>query len=299
MYRKSGSVKRLHWTPEISKKYYDKLRITINRETGKRKWSVRTVFTKIAHLKSFAKWIHEIIPFPMGNPMRNINPTPPKKIGFKLDKALTIDETEEILNATDKMINESDLLKNNRRKPFRDRAIIYMLIETGMRRAAVTNLLYEDVDFENLKISVYEKGEQWAEIAMSKPAANALNDYLVNERNKDNRKLKSPYLFLPTNKNSKAKDKPGEKSEYKLTPRSINVIWDFVCKGILKEHKGPHSARHAVGKMINEEKGPGDAAIALTHKDPATALLYSRITLDEIRDIYHQKFKKKKKSKDK
>jgi integrase len=43
-------------------------------------------------------------------------------------------------------------------RPFRNRAIVYTLIETGMRRAAVRNIDLEDVDFERRLINVEKKG---------------------------------------------------------------------------------------------------------------------------------------------
>ena len=43
-------------------------------------------------------------------------------------------------------------------RAFRNRAIVYTLIETGMRRAAVRNIDLEDVDFERRLINVEEKG---------------------------------------------------------------------------------------------------------------------------------------------
>ena len=51
--------------------------------------------------------------------------------------------------------------KRPRRKgyrPYRNRAVIYTLIETGMRRAAVCNIDLDDVDFQKRMLPAQEKG---------------------------------------------------------------------------------------------------------------------------------------------
>ncbi len=43
-------------------------------------------------------------------------------------------------------------------RPIRNRAIIYLLLETGMRRAAVVSLNVHDIDEARRVVSVIEKG---------------------------------------------------------------------------------------------------------------------------------------------
>jgi integrase len=43
-------------------------------------------------------------------------------------------------------------------RAYRNRAVIYCLLETGMRRTAVVNLDLDDVDFKKKAVSVREKG---------------------------------------------------------------------------------------------------------------------------------------------
>ncbi len=47
---------------------------------------------------------------------------------------------------------------NKTYRPFRNRAVVYALIETGMRRAAVCHLNLADVDWKRRELSVIEKG---------------------------------------------------------------------------------------------------------------------------------------------
>ena len=41
---------------------------------GRRRWSDRSGNRVMAHLKTFAKWVHKLKPFPLGNPMDGKGP---------------------------------------------------------------------------------------------------------------------------------------------------------------------------------------------------------------------------------
>ena len=83
-------------------------------------------------------------------------------------------------------------------RPWRNRAIVYCLIETGMRRAAVCNLDLGEVDFDGRNVTVREKGGQSHRYKISKEGAKAIQDYLREERGADQEMFpQSPALFLP------------------------------------------------------------------------------------------------------
>ena len=83
-------------------------------------------------------------------------------------------------------------------RPWRNRAIVYCLIETGMRRAAVCNLDLCEIDFEQKTVTVREKGGQTHRYKISKEGAKAIQDYLREERGTDSEMFPlSPALFLP------------------------------------------------------------------------------------------------------
>jgi integrase len=64
-------------------------------------------------------------------------------------------------------------------RPFRNRAIVYALIETGMRRAAVRNIDLADVDFEKRLVNVEEKGGRTHGCKNSWEGISAIEDYLA------------------------------------------------------------------------------------------------------------------------
>ena len=69
-----GSDKRVRWTPRLSKSFQDYLRK--EKVEGQCRWNDRTVNRVMAHLKTFAKWVHKLHPFPLGNPMEKISLIP-------------------------------------------------------------------------------------------------------------------------------------------------------------------------------------------------------------------------------
>jgi len=287
-----GTDNRLLWTPRLTRLYLDYLRIeTID---GQRRWSDRTINRMLASLKTFAKWVDFITqrpefgfkPFPLGNPMRKIKAF---SIGnqLEIERALTESERRKILNAADQLLitegfsndrnRYKELADRPRKKyarPYRDRAIIYLLTGSPVRRAAVVNLKASDFDFKGKRITVLEKGAILQKYVITKEAAEALNDYLSQERELDNQN-QSPYFFLGVNTNPQAKEG--------LSPESINHIWNKVCKLAGVENKTPHSTRHYMGRKIADKtRNPAAVQLALGHKNASTSLQYMRVTYEEL-----------------
>jgi len=77
-----------------------------------------------------------------------------------------------------------------------NRAIIYALIETGMRRGAVCRVDLEDVDARRKSVTVREKGAHRHRYQISKEGLDAIRDYVKHEREADNERWQSPALFL-------------------------------------------------------------------------------------------------------
>ena len=227
---------------------------------GQRYWSDKTANRILAHIKTFAGWIHQLAPFPLGNPMQEIKLMP---VGSSLDvdRALSSSERRRLLDAADllpSVVGRSKDRRRNRRvdpvdrpmrknaRPWRNRAIVYTLIETGMRRAAVVNLNIEGIDWEQRLIAVIEKGGMTHSYPISDQGLQAIKDYITHERQMDNTD-RSSALFLPgvTIRNSNGR----------LTPLVVNQEWEEVCAIANISHKTPHAARHAMGRHIIDKTG--------------------------------------------
>lgn len=218
----------------------------------------------------------------------------PVENSIEIERAITPLERRKILDAADYLIINGGRSKGRTRyknledspvrkgfRPYRNRAIIYTLIETGMRRAAVTSINFDDVDTDFKKIKVEEKVGAQRSYNISSKGINAIKDYIINERGQDNARWQSPALFLAS--------KTIAKSSGRLNARTINHIWIEVCKP-LYINKSPHCARHSMGKFIMEKTG-NLAAVQrqLGHKDPASSMQYARVTDKELGSILDER----------
>jgi integrase len=252
----------------------------------------RTINRMVAHLKTFSKWVHKLRPFPLGDPMEKLR-TAPLGTGLEIERAISPAERRKILDAADYLPVVGGRSKNRRirtefpdqrprrkgYRPWRNRAIVYLLIETGMRRAAVTRLNIEDLDNDRRAVAVREKGGLVHRYQISRQGLKSIGDYIEQERIDDSDTWTgSSALFLP------ADSKP--QSLGRLNPVNINAIWNEVCKLAHVKGKTPHSARHAMGRHIMEKTG-NVAAVQrqLGHKNAAYSLQYSRITEEELNDV--------------
>jgi len=207
---------------------------------------------------------------------------------LEIERALTTSQRRRLMDAVDLLLQIGGLSKSRRRyagekerpkrkgyRPYRNRAIIYTLIETGMRRRAVTAINLADVDIEKRKIPVEEKGGMRHAYQISREGLAAILDYVQKERGVDYEKWNSSALFLSPCTNPHGNGR--------LTAIVINQIWDNVCKVADVEGKTPHSARHAMGRYIIEKTGNVEAVQRqLGHKNAAYSLQYARITDEEL-----------------
>src|SRR5213076_329696 len=153
-----GHDQRAAWTPRLSRAFHLHVQRALTPQ-GTRTWSDKTILRIMAHLKTFAKWVHKLRPFPLGNPMATLT-LPAVGTGLEVDRALTPAERRRLLDAADLLLTIGGRSKDRKRyktgerprrrtgyRPYRNRAIVYALIETGMRRAAVTRLDLAQGDF--------------------------------------------------------------------------------------------------------------------------------------------------------
>lgn len=282
---------RVAWSPRLSKSFQSYLK----KQTleGERRWSDRTVNRIMAHLKTFSKWIHKLRPFPLGDPMEKIKLSP-LGTGLEIERALTQSERRKMLDAADLLVEIGGRSKDRSRfrgverprrrgyRALRNRAIIYALIETGIRRAAVAGLNISDIDFRRRLVKAREKGEVSHDYQISNEGLQAIRDYLDRERSSDDEKWQSGALFLSPYTNPHG--------DGRLSVRAINDVWGEVSRLAGVEGKSPHSARHAMGKHIMEKTG-NVAAVQrqLGHRNAAYSLQYSRVTSDELCEVINDR----------
>lgn len=83
---------------------------------------------------------------------------------------LDADDFRKIISSVDDEIN---LTRRNR-----DRAILILFMNTGMRKTALANIMVNDIDFENMELTVVDKGNKRHQYVLSNDVVEALQEWL-------------------------------------------------------------------------------------------------------------------------
>ena len=293
MEMETGSLVRTGWTPRLSAAYVRALQNEI-REDARRRWSNTSINRFIAHLKTFAKWIHLNVPFPLGQPMAKIHALRTTNV-LQVERAFSKQERRRLLDAADMLVLTGGKSKDRTRykdvasrptrkayRPYRNRAIVYALIETGMRRGAVRMIDLKGVDASNLTLDTIEKGSAEETYQISREGMQAILDYIEYERSYDADGNDSPALFLAARSRSNATQR--------LSVRTINTLWNQIAEAAGVEGKTPHTARHAMGRHVIEKTGNATAvARQLKHKNLSYSLKYARVTKEEMQNTLDER----------
>ena len=290
----AGADDQAQWTPGLSRAFVDWLRAEV--VNGKRRWSDRTINRIVAHLKTFSKWIHSHRAFALGDPMAKLQAL---HVGgaLELERALTEKERRKILDAADclpvvvgrsrdkrraKRVPPNERPQRKSYRPWRNRAIVYTLIESGIRRSEVTSIDLDDVDFSKKTLLITEKGGQRRRCQVSREGMDAIRNYIDTERAADAARWASPALFLPA--------LTVAKSSGRLAPVNVNTMWTQVCELAGVSGRTPHSARHAMGVHIVKKTGnPRAVQRQLGHKNPSTTMQYLQFTQGELQAVLDER----------
>lgn len=201
-----GNDKCINWTPRFSQCFKSTLQKTTNPDDSRR-WNDSTINRMLAHLKTFANWVHKHQPFPLGNPMENIKQASTESL-LDVERALTPEERRRMLDAADLLVKTGGRSKDRNRyrkseirpqhksfRGWRNRAIVYTLIETGMRCSAVTTIDLKKVEFEKRIVPAIEKGGDKHNYKTSREGIEAIQDYLDHERTIDAKLFHSCFVF--------------------------------------------------------------------------------------------------------
>ena len=199
-----------------------------------------TVNNHLASLSTFTTWVHTQDPhlFPAGDPTKGIGELglPPLE-----PRSLNGDQVRSLKNICDRLDQFYQLKGRSRRKkrqedprpirahgrPWRDRAIVYVLLSTGLRREELVELNLDQVEPctpERLRAArqgkitrVKGKGKTERTVFLSADARAALADYLEWERPRDAGQ-ETAALFIS------AASIAARSPDGRLSPRAINLI---------------------------------------------------------------------------
>jgi integrase len=200
-----------------------------------------TINNHLASLSACTTWIHAQAPqlFPAGDPAKGIGDLalPPLE-----PRALTDAQIRTLKNLCDRL-QRFHLVKGRRHgavakgavhahgRPWRDRAIVFVLLSTGLRREELVRLDLDQIQPNTAAalraarraciVRVRGKGKTERSVFLSADARNALADYLDCERPRD-ATSSATALFLS------ATGIPARSVEGRLSPHAINLVLDQI-----------------------------------------------------------------------
>ncbi len=193
----------------------------------------------------------------------------PPKLPSRLPKALTIEQVESLLAATDG--EELDRV--------RDKALLELLYATGARVSEAVGLNVDDLigdEGTTEVVRLFGKGGKQRIVPMGSYARAALDAYLVRARPVlSARGRATPALFL------------GMRGARLSRQSAWLVIRSAGERAHLDLELSPHSMRHSFATHLLQ--GGADVRVVqelLGHASVATTQIYTRVTADALRDVY-------------
>lgn len=193
----------------------------------------------------------------------------PPKLPSRLPKALTIEQVEALLAATDG--EELDRV--------RDKALLELLYATGARVSEAVALNVDDLigdEGTTEVVRLFGKGGKQRIVPVGSYARAALDAYLVRARPVlSARGTSTPALFL------------GMRGARLSRQSAWLVIRAAGERAQLDMELSPHSMRHSFATHLLQ--GGADVRVVqemLGHASVATTQIYTRVTADSLRDVY-------------
>lgn len=199
-----------------------------------------TVNGHIASLSTFTSWVKTIAPglFPIGDPAKGVSelglpPLEPRTLSDTQMRSLKnlCDRLPRLYEKKGRRWHGKDTMPHTRRRPWRDRAIVFVMLSTGLRREEIVRLDLDhlsDKTPEDLRAArrsqvtgVRGKGKTGRTVFLSADARSALADYLEKERPGDT-SGDSTALFLS------AIGLPARTADGRLAVRSINRVLEQI-----------------------------------------------------------------------
>ena len=218
--------------------------------------SPNTLDTYYRALNTFFTWASR--EYEVRNPMERIDkPRVPKVI----PKRLSDNDVAKLLEAC-----------TGSREAIRDRAIVLLLVDTGIRAGELVNLKVGDIDFEKREIVVMGKDRKERIVPFAESASRALSDYLGTSADKNAPAFRS------------------RRTGQALTVSGLRQILKRLAKRAgVQDRVYTHLFRHTFAHSWME--GGGDIEtlqVALGHKSVKTTMIYSLSTVEDVKKKHHK-----------
>ncbi len=223
--------------------------------------SAKSINRKISTLRSFFNYLRKSGEMEISPMQKIIAP----KLGKRLPKHLTEENMKDIADEIDMEQSFSSI---------RNRLIIDLLYNTGIRRSELIHLTEANTDTRNHTIKVLGKGNKERQIPIPQSLSAQIDRY---------RKLKTTEFAELEVENLIVTDK-GKL----LYPRFVyNVVKRFIAKVSTIDQKSPHVLRHTFAThLINNGAELNAIKELLGHANLSATQIYTHNSISRLKDIY-------------
>lgn len=223
--------------------------------------AARSVNRKLSSLKSFYKYLlkNNLI---KSNPLQKIvSPKTPKKLPVFVDEL----NMEQLFS---EVVFEEGFIG------IRDKLLLDILYQTGLRRAELISLNHQSIDLYNLSLKVLGKRNKERIIPISLDLKRNLEAYFEVKKSMG---LVNPYLFVSP------KDKEVKEAEvYKLVKKYLSQITTL-------GKKSPHVLRHTFAThLLNNGADINAVKELLGHANLSATQIYTHNTIEKLKKTYKQ-----------
>ena len=221
--------------------------------------SARTMRRKVQAVRSFYKWL-------MKQGMASDSPAAAvelARIPKRLPQLVRSSSMDELL---DQEIDETDFVQ------VRNRLIVMMLYETGMRRAELLDLLDRNVDTASGELKVHGKRDKDRIIPFGTELAQAIDSYRLL---RDELVRGCEHFFVKEDGNPLY-----PMLVYRIVRRALQEV------GVTSK-RSPHVLRHSFATaMLNDGAAINSVKELLGHESLATTQIYTHVTFSELKNNY-------------
>lgn len=219
----------------------------------------RSINRKLSTLRSFYHYLLKIGEIKV-SPLESVS-----SLKFYPEKQIPISEEE--------MNDLSEILAQDE-EHLLEKTIIETLYQTGMRKAELCNLLYENISFSTNEIKVKGKGNKERIIPISTHLAEFLNEYKLLRKPKPEYEI---YFFIQANGK-----KLTEKFVYSVVNRYLSIVTS-------KKKKSPHILRHSFAThVLNHGAEISKVKKLLGHSSLASTQVYTNGNIEQLKKVFNQ-----------
>ena len=223
--------------------------------------SPSTIKRRVSALKSFYKWRKKTYGVKTDPTVKLVLPKMPKRLPVFVE--------EPALNSVDDFT-----IFDASHDGIRDKAIIDLFYNTGIRSAELVGLKMNNIDFEQGAIKVLGKRNKERIVPVGKPMMASLKSYL-HERYSLQEIVDTEYFFLT---------QKGKKLYPKLVYRVVN---DYLSKVSSISKKSPHVLRHTFAThMLNKGADINAIKELLGHSSLAATQVYTHSSVEQLIKVY-------------